>query len=266
MIRMIATDIDGTLLPEADGRVPQRTARALRRLTDGGVQILLASGRPYIGMARVFGSVSDRFLYSCSGGGCIFRGSEVTDVFPLEDLEGLVCLLRETGRQFTCDTPHGCFTENAAPSLVERTRRAGIAIQVIEDILTVREPVIKVSIACPDGGPSLHMEDPQILAIREKWLAMESGSLYIDVISPRTGKGPSVRRVRTMLGLAPEEIAVFGDAANDLSMFLETPNSYCVDTAPEAVRSRASFTVPPPRLFGLTAFMESLADRMELPL
>ena len=260
MIKMTVMDIDGTLLPEAAGQVPERTALALRRLADTGVLVLLASGRPYVGMARVFSPISDRFLYSCSGGGCVIRGGQAVSVTPLEDFAELAAILRSLGRAFTCDTPYGCYTENAPRALVERTRKAGIDIQVVEDILAVRDPVVKVSIACPDGGPSAHMEDPQILRIREKWEAMESGTLYIDVISPRAGKGAGVRKVRTLYGLEPEEVAVFGDAANDVSMFRETPNSYCVETAPGLVRSQAAFSIAPPGDFGVTAYLEKLAD------
>ena len=44
MIRLIATDLDDTLL-DAQSNVTERTARALKRAMDAGVMISLSSGR-----------------------------------------------------------------------------------------------------------------------------------------------------------------------------------------------------------------------------
>lgn len=45
-IRLIAIDIDGTLL-DSGGRLPERNRRAVRRAADAGVHIVLATGRAY---------------------------------------------------------------------------------------------------------------------------------------------------------------------------------------------------------------------------
>jgi hydroxymethylpyrimidine pyrophosphatase-like HAD family hydrolase len=44
-IRMLAIDIDGTLLPSAGTRVSERTCRALREAEVAGLEIVIATGR-----------------------------------------------------------------------------------------------------------------------------------------------------------------------------------------------------------------------------
>ena len=55
MIRLIASDLDGTLL-EADGKLPVGTFDAIRRLAAIGIRFAASSGRQYSNLIRLFGS------------------------------------------------------------------------------------------------------------------------------------------------------------------------------------------------------------------
>ena len=46
MIRLIALDIDGTLL-DSDGRIPEANREAIARAIDAGIEVALATGRRY---------------------------------------------------------------------------------------------------------------------------------------------------------------------------------------------------------------------------
>ena len=70
-----------------------------------------------------------------------------------------------------------------------------------------------------------------------------------------SGKGLALQAIMRKKGLTPEEIMVFGDNQNDLSMLELTPNSYAMEHAGQDVKSRAGHTCA-----SVTAFLRDFLD------
>ena len=64
MIKLIASDIDGTLLTNHGQIVPERTADLIRRLIDKGIYFTAASGRQYSNLRRMFDPISENICYA----------------------------------------------------------------------------------------------------------------------------------------------------------------------------------------------------------
>ena len=73
MIRLIATDIDGTLLPMGCLEPDAVLAARLRQLVDRGVTVALTSGRPLSAMDGLFPEIRDKLIYICSNGAKIVQ-------------------------------------------------------------------------------------------------------------------------------------------------------------------------------------------------
>ncbi len=265
MIKLIATDIDGTLLPPAAGEIPEDLVRVMRALMGHGVKIMISSGRPYTGLVRVFGFISDELIYNCSNGGCLYCGGKMISVRPLgsrEEMEYLVGKLRAMGRTFTLDTPTACYTENLSEEIFKRSIQAGINMIRTRDVLEVENPV-KISIAYPDGGPDAHRNDPDILELGRYFQAVPAGAMYLDINPLDGGKGLGVRKVQELYQILPEETAAFGDASNDVSMFAQTPNSYAVEGSAEDVLAAAAFRIEGPEEGGMLHYMQGLLASCE---
>ena len=67
MIRLIATDLDGTLL-ERDGSLPEDTFDVVRMLNEQGIRFAASSGRQYGNLVRLFAPVADRMAFVCENG------------------------------------------------------------------------------------------------------------------------------------------------------------------------------------------------------
>lgn len=68
------------------------------------------------------------------------------------------------------------------------------------------------------------------------------GNDWLDMIQKNSGKGLALSAVLKEKGLKPEELMVFGDNQNDISMLELTPNSYAVDHAKQDVKVHAART------------------------
>ena len=66
-IRLIAIDIDGTLL-DSSGRLPPRNRRAVRRAADAGIHIVLATGRAYHHAVPITGELDRKVVLIVSNG------------------------------------------------------------------------------------------------------------------------------------------------------------------------------------------------------
>src|SRR5947207_3488651 len=70
VIRLIATDLDGTLL-RSDLSVSPRTQRALRCARDAGIRIVLVSARGPLGVGRVADEIAGEGFAICSNGALV---------------------------------------------------------------------------------------------------------------------------------------------------------------------------------------------------
>ena len=67
MIRLIASDIDGTLLQNGAAEIPPEIFDHIRRLEKKGVLFCPASGRQYTSLRRLFAPVADRVPFLRDG-------------------------------------------------------------------------------------------------------------------------------------------------------------------------------------------------------
>ena len=68
------------------------------------------------------------------------------------------------------------------------------------------------------------------------------GNDWLDMIQKNSGKGLALQAILKEKGLKPEELMVFGDNQNDISMLELTPNSYAMEHANPDVIPHESHT------------------------
>ena len=68
MIRMVITDIDGTLVKDGSRTLPPELVKTIGGLLDRGVYFVAASGRSKVSMERLFGPLKERIYYAACNG------------------------------------------------------------------------------------------------------------------------------------------------------------------------------------------------------
>ena len=84
MIRLVATDLDGTVV-RPDGSMSERTAAALRAVEDAGLRLVFVTGRPPRWVGPVAEATGHRGLVICANGASVFdlHTERVVEQFPL---------------------------------------------------------------------------------------------------------------------------------------------------------------------------------------
>src|SRR4051812_31799877 len=85
MCRLIASDIDGTLLRD-DGAMSDRTVAALTAAEDAGIVVVLCTGRPPRWMKPIAEATGHHGLAVCANGALVYdlHTEQVVEEFPLD--------------------------------------------------------------------------------------------------------------------------------------------------------------------------------------
>ena len=223
--KMIACDFDGTIFSHGSFTVPENVKKAIRRYIDNGGRFVIVTG-------RMFDSLIDELVKLDLHGEVLC-------------MHGGVCYDIDTGKElFDFDIPN-----EKAVELLEFIDDRGWIAQIYHDrdMLTQKEnpfttyykdhynakPIytgIALHEYLKEKGYDLHkaivMSDVdsiagKIEALRARFKNFDitqSMPEYIEIVDLSSGKGKAVKRLAAKYGLAPSEVAAFGDQSNDISM------------------------------------------------
>ncbi len=247
MVKLIASDVDGTLVKDGSGTIDPRYYDAIKRLRRCGVLFVAASGRQEISIRRLFAPV-EKIIGSISESGAAVWKEGKVDVLgsipfsyvqeAVQDIEGM------DGVEYMLTTPEKAYMRDIS---------TGLGRWIIDDY--------HMDITgCPDGNfpkdgkytkIALYYPekiDEATVSFRKKWQGKLhlcfAGNMWLDCVMPGVNKGNALKRIQEDLGITPEETVAFGDNGNDLEMMQMAGTSYAVATARNEVKAAADGIIP----------------------
>lgn len=248
MIKLIATDIDGTLVKESSDTAYPELYETIEALIEKGVIFFAASGRQYASIHNIFGSVADKIGYIAENGAYIQYGGKDLQVTAMkrEDVEGIVKELRQYSD--TCEL----LVSTTAYSMIESKNQDFLDLiehayhnkfKQVEDVLAEDVPVVKISIYHKEGIRELG-ESVLIPHWQDKVKACMAGEEWVDFMDASVDKGHALSYIREYLHIAKEETMAFGDNENDIGLMQAAGESYAVENAREPVKAAAKYICP----------------------
>ncbi|MFB8180319.1 Cof-type HAD-IIB family hydrolase [Streptomyces sp. NPDC055966] len=247
-IRLIVTDMDGTLLDNAK-RMPEGLWPVLAELRRRGVLFSPASGRQYATLARQFAEVAEGMVFIAENGTYVVRdgvelSSDTLDASVAARIVRTVRGLAEDGVDV------GAVVCGKRAAYVERTDEAFLAEvrtyyaehRVVADLTAVDDDVIKVALL--DFGSAEHTTAPALAEFAGTHQVVVSGEHWVDVMNRTANKGTALRGLQRALGITPAQTMVFGDYLNDLEMLDAADWSFAMAGAHPEVVSRARHLAP----------------------
>ena len=267
MIKLIASDIDGTLIPEGTHKPPKELSQLVKQITDKGVVFVAASGRQYKSMHKVFESCADKVIFVASNG-CYTRKGD-RDIrehrMDREYLQQLVQELRQMeakGYRYMAEAKDTAYVEVADEEFKDMLVNGyHYEITVVNDILTECDDIMKISL--------FHESEIQTAAdkMTKEWMGklkvLRSGTKWIDFMGDGIDKGHAIEEIQQQLGITIEETIVFGDNANDVGMFSKAGCSYAVESASEEVKAQADKITGSPEDKGVIKVLQQLLQEKE---
>lgn len=248
MIKLIASDVDGTLVKDSSPFIYPELPDTIKKLKEKGIIFCVASGRQYYSIRNMFKKVAMDIAYIAENGAHIVYEGKNLQFTPMkrEDAEGIVKMYRQYRDMCECivSTPSATLMETDNYEFIELIRNGyRNRYELVEDILDTNEPILKVSIYCKQGIRQLG-ENEFIPAWKDKVKATMAGEEWVDFMDKQVDKGNGLQFLINYFNLDTKETMAFGDNDNDIGMLETAGISYAVETARDRVKETADYICP----------------------
>ena len=216
MIKLIASDMDGTLLNE-NSEVPPETYDLIVALREKGVHFAASSGRRYDRLCQFFAPVKDKMDFVASNGAQVYVDGRQIDREIYSHLA--IKRLARTVNMF--DNLHLALFDRTKSFLLDDedkfVREVDKDLPNVERIWELPEPqvnILKASIYCDDGNV---MDYAYVLSreLGDSFVFAPSGNNWIDAMQAGINKATGVEQIVDFYGIKPENVMAFGDSMND---------------------------------------------------
>jgi Cof subfamily protein (haloacid dehalogenase superfamily) len=243
MIKLIATDMDGTLLNE-NQEISEANKQAILDAQQQGIEVVVATGRSYEEARYVIQEAGISCDIVCANGAEVRnKQGEIIYQAGIESARAkeIASVLNETGIYFEIYTDQGTYTENYEMGVelivdIFTTANPGISEEQVRQ--SARERFEKGHIKLVDDYGVLFedtsklvykflvfsFDDKQLTLANEKLNELSgiaissSGKENIEVNSLEAQKGVALEKLLKDKGLSAENAMAMGDNLNDLSM------------------------------------------------
>ena len=249
-LRLIATDLDGTLLTPAS-EVSARTRAALDAARERGIHVVPVTARQPIGLRAIASGAGFDGWALCSNGAYATHLTEGRMLFaeelPAETIRTLAQALgdsipdllfasvREGGETFVAQ--HGYA---AVADLSDHKRDPGTMGGVdLAEVLAA--PSLKLVIRHPELAPPVLFEALRGLGLTG-FEATLSGAPFVEVMAEGVTKATGLARLCEHLAIDRADIVAFGDALNDVEMLRWAGHGVAMSNGLDAAKAAADET------------------------
>ena len=245
-IKMICSDLDGTLLQYGRKTLEPEVFTLIEQLADRGILFCPASGRQYTSQKKLFAPVADRCAFLCENGGVLYKEDVCIGKTPMPRAlaEEIARDLweRSDGQGEVMLSGQNCaYLMERGLGMLDRIRFIGNQYKIIRNPSDVPEEIVKVSVYLHEGVEKY--ADRFVPRWQEANCAV-AGPYWID--TTLANKGTGVQKLCEVLGVAPEEVLAFGDNYNDTAMLDLVGTPYIMDSAAAPLRERYPRHTPRP--------------------
>jgi Cof subfamily protein (haloacid dehalogenase superfamily) len=269
VIRLIATDLDGTLL-RSDNSVSERTRAALRAADDAGLLIAFVTGRPTRWLDEVV-ETTGHLGVAVGANGAVLYDLATGTVLSVHQLGvgQLGALTAELRAAFPAVQFAGEYGDSfaAEPGYVHdwdinpRVDRQGRPIPppVVADLATViSRPVVKLLAKDRGADADAFLESAESLIAGRASVTHSSSFGLLEIAAPGVTKASGLAELAASHGISAAEVVAIGDMPNDVPMLHWAGTSYAVANAHPAAIAAAGAVVGSNEDDAVAVLIESL--------
>ena len=273
-IKIIATDMDGTLLdPRGQLDLP-RLEKILDQLDQRGIRFVIATGNEVHRMRQLLKYLVERVVLVVANGARIFENDELLQAQTWDDAMVDRALGHFKGRecqdQFVVTGMNGGFVKKGTvfteldkfmtPEMIEKLYQRMNFVDEFDPNLF--GGVLKMSMVVGEERSESVLQEINDL-FDGHVRAVSSGYGCIDILQDRIHKAWGLVELLKRWNLKPEQIMAFGDSENDIEMLELAGISYAMENAEEAVKRVATKVAPANSQAGVYKVLENWLERGE---
>ena len=224
MIKLIVSDIDGTLVRDGENKINQELFDVIMRLKrEKQIHFAAASGRQAASIEYTFAPIGKEIFYIAENGaylGCLGRNLFLYPMKRADAVELIEDIRKNPSLDLVISGSSHAYMETKNQEFINWVRDGyHFDVVQVEDVTKVDDSIIKVA--------AYKKSDIQAEAgafwdkYKDRMKITISGDMWMDCMALEVNKGEAVKTLQESLGIAPEETMAFGDQLNDVEMSKE---------------------------------------------
>jgi Cof subfamily protein (haloacid dehalogenase superfamily) len=244
MIRLLVSDIDGTLVTKEKALTAQVRAAAAA-LTAHNVQLVLVSSRPTRGVAMFADALQLTTPRAAFNGGVfsdpngqillqhLLEEEAAREAVSYLQLHGISPWLF-TATEWLVTDEHGDYVD-------WEQRTVKLQPRAVENLIPFSGQAGKIMAASKDFAKLAACEAALQRSLAGRAAVHRSQDYYLDITHPLANKGQAVREAARLLNIDLAHTACIGDMRNDMPMFDVATYKIAMANAPEEMRGQADY-------------------------
>lgn len=242
MIKLIASDIDGTLIPEGKTKLNPEIFDIIQTLKQHDIEFVVASGRQLESQQLLFAPVADKISYISENGAiCTYKNEQY--VITEFDRDLAMRILEEIEKRPNCKVTVSCPSTQYIKSGDEdfyrhMTTYLKYNITAVDSLQEINEPIVKIAfldtVTQPESFAHFHN------MFKDDIKVVTAGNLWVDFVPFGSSKAAGLKFLLEKLNLSPENAMSFGDQQNDIEMLEYSGTSYAMAHANPEIHKHAT--------------------------
>ncbi len=198
MIKLIVSDVDGTLVPDGSPDLDPEVFDIILKLREKGMQFVVASGRPWASVESAFEPVKKKIFYVANNGAYVGCHGRCLYAYTMER-ELAHRIIRKVRMHPELEMVYagvnGDYLDSKDDTLCDwLTNGYKFNVIRVKDVLELEEPCVKISIYKKEGIEAATRDIYDEFKDQAKMAC--AGDMWMDCMAKDVNKGKAVRTIR----------------------------------------------------------------------
>ena len=222
-MKLLASDLDGTLLMKGERKLNSKIKESLKKVTESGLNLCIASGRTYGELLRIFEGIEKDVYFMALDGALVVKNGENLYGSPFSKAD------RDFINGFDEFVLHGkymAYVKSPYPYFIRKIKEqyGGHAVE-ISDISEVKDCTFKLVL----------YKNFRTLGDMPFDMVYKDNTLC-EFVKSGTNKGSRLKELMKDLALEKQDCCAFGDSDNDTEFLKSVEHSYAVKNSKHEIR------------------------------
>lgn len=255
-IKLIVADLDGTLL-KSDKSLDDNIKDVI---SGQDYKFTIASGRSMVLVKKFISELNIDLPYITNNGAEIYQSNACVKQYSIPDEEVRFILKQVQEFDLECHAnAENCIYTMGKIDLILPFRKRFEGVLPIVDNASIREVCANTinKIMCIDKDLNKVQEFANKINLYCEHVHCEraEGNAFV-MVNRQASKGLALKNLLKLLHISSEEVVVFGDNYNDVSMFEAAKYSVCMENADNDVKDKATFICSSNDMNGVSDFIQ----------
>ncbi len=260
MIKLIATDMDGTLLNE-NSQLPSNFFDILKKLNDNNIKFVVASGRPYFTLHENFKPHSNEIYFICDNGAYIVEPGRkpIISILNKQDVNEMVSAVENIPNTaiILCGTK-ASYLKKCTNEMQKEISKYYLNQKIVDNLIDIDDDIFKVTIC--DFNNSAQNSYPLLKPLfGHKYKLSVSGEVWLDINNKNINKGNALKEIQKNFHISYNETMAFGDFYNDIELLQAAEYSFVMENANEDMKQYGKYIAESNKNNGVLKAIEKYA-------